>query len=720
MARSRQVFSRASFARSGMSIALAATLAVGSVPAIALVQANVTGDAPVALAAESGTYDLEVNKEYPVDMTWSNNMGSQFLGDQAIVVFDGNSYSVKLALTEAGLAFADSAVLTFNGVEYAPTNGVFSFPFTTLESGFQLTITKMGGMPVQPTVDVSLDLNSLPTGSTDGGSGEGSGAEQPDPEPGDGLVAGTTYAVPLDMGGSMAGSMLGSSAFVTPHENGTYTVVITVKASDSYCFSGLTVGGVEASKAYSADGESYVFTAEGVSTIDGAVTLGFTYTPYVMWRTMNHSADATLDASSATAGAELPAVQEGAVKFDLNNVIAQAKTIAQGGKSDEAWGALQDAIATAEQAAASPTIPQVGVDGSTDALIEAIIDFNASDDVSDPGDDAEDPDVDVDADDYGMVAGKTYAADVSYTGTGAFASADMSAIVQQMIGRYFGNSVALERLEDGTYDVIFSFAEYNDAVGDMTYDGEAIQQSADRTYAVNVPSLSSPIELGIHIGGAMNMDVTYAATIDTSTIEEASETSDGEQDGITNPGENNNQNTTSGSNEQTVRFQVGHTYQVPIAILKQNSTETSMAAQYFGSTAYVRPLDNGTMEVSFSTNRTDYISGITYQGAAVSQSGATFTLTIPYTESDTVLPLGLTIVPMQQLGMGTVTADLHLYLTQATDLGAGEVGSPSSVSSLPKTGDGAGVVGVVGVAALATAGLAAAGAAGMSRRRDQR
>lgn len=58
---------------------LAATLAVGSVPAISLVQANLGMEgAPIALAAEGSGYDLEVGKAYVVGATWSNdfNMGA--------------------------------------------------------------------------------------------------------------------------------------------------------------------------------------------------------------------------------------------------------------------------------------------------------------------------------------------------------------------------------------------------------------------------------------------------------------------------------------------------------------------------------------------------------------------------------------------------------------------------------------------------------------------
>lgn len=119
------------------------------------------------------------------------------------------------------------------------------------------------------------------------------------------------------------------------------------------------------------------------------------------------------------------------------------------------------------------------------------------------------------------------------------------------------------------------------------------------------------------------------------------------------------------------KFVAGHTYSVPMTVYKDgNSSETSMAAQYFGDTAYVRPSDDlSTLSISFTTSGLDYIESLTYNGSAVSLSGSTFTIEVPYTESDLVVPLDMVIIPMKELGMGTVTADFHFYLSQATDLG---------------------------------------------------
>lgn len=557
------------------------------------------------------------------------------------------------------------------------------------------------------------------------------GGETGDEKPDSGLEVGTTYAVPIDLGGSMAGSMLGKDAYVTPEDGGTYTVTITVAASDSYCFSGLTVGGVSASKAYGADGKSYVFTAKGVKTIDGAVTLGFTYTPYGMWRTMNHSAEATFEAGSAEANAVVPSTQEGAVKFDLDNTIAAAKKIEQGKKSDEAWGDLQNAIATADKASASPAIPQVGVDGSTSALIEAIQTFNASEDVAETPGGEEDPDADEveTPDGFLMVAGQEYTLPVSFFKVDGSGDESMAAGFMEKESTVVYN-------EDGTYTVTIAPNEQGaQYLTGFECDGATVKKLEDGSYAISgLKSIAENIMLRAGMPGGsqpmlLQLDTSSLKTVSGEPIVPPDVTEDpdvdnnqgnGSNTGGNNGNNGNNGNGSGNANEQTARFQVGHTYQVPISIMKENSSETSMAAQYFGSTAYVRPLENGTMEVSFTTNRLDYISAVTYQGASVSRSGSTFTLVIPYTESDTVIPLGLSIVPMQELGMGEVTADMHLYLTQATDLGTDVTGAPAAYSTLAQTGDDTPATAVAGLATLAAAGAVIAGAAGYARRREER
>lgn len=208
-------------------------------------------------------------------------------------------------------------------------------------------------------------------------------------------------------------------------------------------------------------------------------------------------------------------------------------------------------------------------------------------------------------------------------------------------------------------------------------------------------------------------------------------------------GNNNGNNNGNGANEgngndqeQKAAFEVGHTYQVPLAFLRSGSSQPSMAAQYFGDVALVRPQPDGTFDVRFSTNRPDYIVNMYHQGSALPVTGgdgvssAEYSLSISATTSDTVVPLSMTIKPMQELGGGDVSVDMHLYLTQAEDRGTGMdalVASPAITgkgaaaagTGLPQTGDDVPWAGVAVTAALAGAGMAVAGAVGRRRRESR-
>ena len=343
----------------------------------------------------------------------------------------------------------------------------------------------------------------------------------------------------------------------------------------------------------------------------------------------------------------------------------------------------------------------------TAVLQTAIDDFNASADVQAP---VENP--------YGMKEGVLYSANVAYSGTGSYATEDFDAIIKQMLGRYFGNAVTLRYLEDGTYDVIFSFVEYSSALGDMVCNGQTISQSADRTYVVNVPAIADAVDLRVYIGGAMAGmfpdGVTFAADVDTASIKEAPVAPEGggEQGGgeVVVPKPPVNPDAGSGPSDNVEKgFQVGHTYQVPLSFCKTGTAETSMSAQYFGDTALVRPQSDGTFSVSFSTNRPDFISSLSSARFAISQNGSQFTLSMPASGSDVIVPVSMSIVPM---GNMSVSADMHLGLSRAVDLGEGKDGlAASSVAALAKTGDDAALpMALVGLAGAAAAGAVLAAA----------
>lgn len=134
----------------------------------------------------------------------------------------------------------------------------------------------------------------------------------------------------------------------------------------------------------------------------------------------------------------------------------------------------------------------------------------------------------------------------------------------------------------------------------------------------------------------------------------------------------------------------GHVYSVPMSFAKANSSEVSMANQYFGSAAIVRPLANGTFDVRFSTNRPDYIVDLQYNGASAEVTNETansreYRIVVPNASGAATYPITLTIKPMQDLGAGPVTADLHLNYAQAADQGgdSGQVASSIPDGAVP-------------------------------------
>ena len=110
--------------------------------------------------------------------------------------------------------------------------------------------------------------------------------------------------------------------------------------------------------------------------------------------------------------------------------------------------------------------------------------------------------------------------DVSYEGTGAYSSGTLNTTLQNMVSQYFGYSVYVTPLEDGTYDVVVYFGGsdgYSTAVGDLSYEGTTISQASDTTYTINVDSIDEPIALSLYVGGAMDLTVTYEMTIDVDS-----------------------------------------------------------------------------------------------------------------------------------------------------------------------------------------------------------
>ena len=93
--------------RKGTSLVLAATLATGMVPALALAQDAGNGAAPVAAQAENGFTPVE-GTVYTVQVKWlkadsdSSSMMGAYFSTTAKAVYQNGKYAVSLTANESG------------------------------------------------------------------------------------------------------------------------------------------------------------------------------------------------------------------------------------------------------------------------------------------------------------------------------------------------------------------------------------------------------------------------------------------------------------------------------------------------------------------------------------------------------------------------------------------------------------------------------------------
>ena len=552
------------------------------------------------------------------------------------------------------------------------------------------------------------------------------------------MVPGETHSLPVSFlnadgsgAASMASGYMEKNAEVSCDAQGNYSVTITTTNSDM--LTAIAASGASVSK----NGAS--FTISGLSSIGGTITLQMTIAPMAAMGMGPVSALMKIDVSSLpTEAPEPPAATVD--KTALNEAIDAAKAIEQGKKSDEAWKALQDAIATAENAAAVESAPQAMIDAVLAQLNAAVETFNASEDVADPTpgeegqdpdpeptpdpdpDPAPDPEPEPDEDAVETPGGFLLVPQQAYEVPVNLIKDDGSA---SMAAGYFEKTGAIV-WNGESYLVDFSVtAEGQGFIQSI----EGIESLGGGAYRATVDSLTDPVTLtfDLQVPGFGSMTQTAYLQIDTSSLP----TKTGEvvkPDPAPTPEQNpsgntgsNNGDSNNGQQEAAVKFQRGHTYQVPIDFLKHNSSEVSMADQYFGDTALVRVSDDGTMlNVSFAATADGmtHIISLAYQGATLSPSGTQFTVSIPYTESNVVLPISMTIKEMQELGGPAQTADLHLYLTQAKDLGtnAGSL-SASSSRTMADTGDDVSPIAAIAGGVAVVAAAAAASVAGSQMRR---
>lgn len=757
--------------RKGTSLVLAATLATGMVPALALAQDAGNGDAPAAVQTENGFTPVE-GTVYTVQVKWlkadsdSSSMMGAYFSTTAKAVYQNGKYAVSLTANESGKEMGVKLISGGSELPYVDnSDGTRTFTVSALKLDaltFQVTAP---GMPMTPSARAVFDTSSIDEG-----------VDVPPYED-----AFTLYF----KGSKYDTSRSFSDEVKVTASNGSYVIELTAKSlGEGNTLGDVTYQGKKVAKTVNEDGSATYSIPVSSITDTYDITFGYTVnmgprgavtnlhpfqlvvgnaTPNVSFvdRTGLTSeivkaeaveqgsktdeafsalqqaiadAYATVDAADATdasiaAGVKaitgaVEAFNTSADKADpgqdeqkvdktlLNQKIADAKAIEQGNKTDEAFKALQEAIATAEKAAANDKIPQAGVDAVTEQLQKAIDAFSTSKDAEAPAPTPSEDQAVTTADGFKLVAGKEYALPVSFIN---------ATTGEQSTAANFMEATATVSYADGSYSVtVTPNAQGKQFLTAMTYGGKSAVQNADGSFTISgVPAINKDITVSVTMpGGTVDMGVR----LDTASLPTASGEPVTPQPPASNNGSNGNNDggaTTDPNGQQAEQgFQVGHTYQVPASWLKHNSTEESMAAKYFGDTALVRPQSDGTFKVSFSATSegASHIISLAYNGSDLAKSGNQYTVSIPKADSDTVVPISMTIKEMEQLGGGAQIADMHLKLSQAKDLGTGQDNVVASSNKiLSQTGDN--VAGVAGAAAVAAV---AAGAAVVARRRMQR
>lgn len=692
--------------RKGTSLVLAATLATGMVPAVALAQDAGNGDAPVAVQAEGQKeFNLEVGKAYSVGVTYDadsmadmvKTMIGKYFGDKVDVIAQENgTYNVVVGFVEYSAAIGDLAV---NGTKVSQSaDKTYTFNVASLDEPVKANIVIGGAMAsmFKDGIDYTMtfDTSTLPTKDVAADSYE------------------SGYTVYFKGEKYDTSKQFQDKVKVTP-KDGVYCVELTANSlGEKATLGDVTYDGKVVDKMVHEDG-SVTYTLP-LPSVDGTYDFTFSYTITAMNRTNTHDFQLVLDGGTYSGGTTDPGQDEQKVdKTALNEAIAAAKAIEQGKKTDEAFSTLQEAIATAEKAASNDNIPQAGVDDVTEQLKAAIETFNASKDAETPAPTPSEEEAVTTVDGFKLVAGKKYTLPVSFIN---------ATTGEQSTAANFMEATATVSYADGSYSVtVTPNAQGKQFLTAMTYGGKSAVQNADGSFTISgVPAIDKDITVSVTMpGGTVDMGVR----LDTTSLPTASGEPVTPQPPANNNGGNGNDGngsaTTDTNGQQAEQgFQVGHTYQVPASWLKHNSTEESMAAKYFGDTALVRPQSDGTFKVSFSATSegANHIISLAYNGSDLAKSGNQYTVSIPKADSDTVVPISMTIKEMEQLGGGAQIADMHLKLSQAKDLGTGQDNAVASSSKiLSQTGDN--VAGVAGAAAVVA--VAAAGAAAVARRHSK-
>lgn len=679
--------------RKGTSLVLAATLATGMVPALALAQDAGNGAAPVAAQAENGFTPVE-GTVYTVQVKWlkadsdSSSMMGAYFSTTAKAVYQNGKYAVSLTANESGKNMGVKLISGGSELPYVDnSDGTRTFTVSALKLDaltFQVTVP---GMPMTPSARAVFDTSSI-----------GEGVDIPSYEDAFTLYfKGSKYDISRSF----------SDKVKVTASNGSYIIELTAKSlGEGNTLGDVTYQGKKVAKTVNEDGSATYSIP--VSSITDTYDITFGYTVSIP----NRGTMTNLHPFQLVVGNAAPNVSF-VDRTGLTSEIVKAEAVEQGSKTDKAFSALQQAIADAYATVDAADATDASIAAGVKAITGAVEAFNTSKGAEAPAPTPSDDQTVTTADGFKLVAGKEYALPVSFVN---------ATTGEQSTAANFMEATATVSYADGSYSVtVTPNAQGKQFLTAMTYGGKSAVQNADGSFTISgVPAINKDITVSVTMpGGTVDMGVR----LDTTSLPTASGEPVTPQPPVSNNNGSNGNNdggaTTDPNGRQAKQgFQVGHTYQVPASWLKHNSTEESMAAKYFGDTALVRPQSDGTFKVSFSATSegANHIISLAYNGSDLAKSGNQYTVSIPKADSDTVVPISMTIKEMEQLGGGAQIADMHLKLSQAKDLGTGQDNAVASSSKiLSQTGDN--VAGVAGVAAVAAV---AAGAAVVARRRMQR
>lgn len=679
--------------RKGTSLVLAATLATGMVPALALAQDAGNGAAPVAAQAENGFTPVE-GTVYTVQVKWlkadsdSSSMMGAYFSTTAKAVYQNGKYAVSLTANESGKNMGVKLISGGSELPYVDnSDGTRTFTVSALKLDaltFQVTVP---GMPMTPSARAVFDTSSIDEG-----------VDIPSYENAFTLYfKGSKYDVSRSF----------SDKVKVTASNGSYIIELTAKSlGEGNTLGDVTYQGKKVAKTVNEDGSATYSIP--VSSITDTYDITFGYTVSIP----NRGTMTNLHPFQLVVGNAAPNVSF-VDRTGLTSEIVKAEAVEQGSKTDKAFSALQQAIADAYATVDAADATDASIAAGVKAITGAVEAFNTSKDAEAPAPTPSEDQTVTTADGFKLVAGKEYALSVSFVN---------ATTGEQSTAANFMEATATVSYADGSYSVtVTPNAQGKQFLTAMTYGGKSAVQNADGSFTISgVPAINKDITVSVTMpGGTVDMGVR----LDTTSLPTASgEPVTPQPPANNNNGSNGNNDggaTTDPNGRQAEQgFQVGHTYQVPASWLKHNSTEESMAAKYFGDTALVRPQSDGTFKVSFSATSegANHIISLAYNGSDLAKSGNQYTVSIPKADSDTVVPISMTIKEMEQLGGGAQIADMHLKLSQAKDLGTGQDNAVASSSKiLSQTGDN--VAGVAGAAAVAAV---TAGAAVVARRRMQR